>query len=264
MQHPDALMLILILVFAALVLTYFFRARWGSVPYVRPIPGVMALEEAVGRATELGRPVIFVMGVTDLRDIITHASLSILERVAKIAATMRASLVALVRKPDVYPFAESIIREAYRSAGELESFNAQEQVRFLSDDATVYAMTVARTIEETAAGCTMFFGQFDYTSLLMTEPGALRGVLQIAGDPWLNQVPFFVCTCDYTIIGEEFFAAGAYVGSDPALRGSVASQDLIKLVFALLIIVGVICSLLGDFGWGLAADVAAYLRHYAS
>jgi hypothetical protein len=264
MQHASTLMAILILVFAALVLLFYFVARLGKVPYVRPIPGVTAIEEAVGRATELGRPIIFVMGVTDLRDIITHAALSVLERVAQIAASMRATLVALVRKPDVYPFVESIVREAYRSAGEGESFNAADQVRYLSDDAIVYAMSAARTIEETEAGCAMFCGQFDFTSLLMTEPGARRGVLQIAADPLLNQMPFFVCTCDYTIIGEEYFAAGAYVSADPALRGAVASQDYIKLVFVLLILFGVACLLVGEIGgWAPGAQIVAWLREQA-
>ncbi len=266
MQHADGLMTVLMAVFAALVLFFYWLARRGHAPFVRPIPGVTAIEEAVGRATELGRPVVFVMGMTDVRDIVTHAALSVLEHIARLAASMRTAFVALVRKPDVYPFVETITREAYRSVGELEAFNAGEQVRFLSDEAVVYAMGVARTVAESDAGCTMFFGAFDYTSLLMTEPGARRGMLQIAGDPLLGQVPFFVCTCDFTIIGEEYYAAAAYVSADPALRSAVVSQDLIKVSFVVLILVGVAAMLLARVpGVGPAADaVARYLVHYGA
>lgn len=263
MQHADPFTLILLVVFAALVFIFLHRARRGRLPAIRTIPGVTALEEAVGRATELGRPVVFAMGSTDIREIATHAALSLLEYVARLAATMKAGFIALVRKPDVYPFVESIARQAYRSAGEAESFRAEEQVRFLSDDAIVYAMSAARLIESTPAGCAVFFGAFDFTSLLMTEPGSRRGVLQIAGDPTLGQIPFFVCTCDYTIIGEEFYAAGAYVSTDPALRGALVSQDLIKLIFALLIVVGVGAALLGARGCAPAARVAGFLTHYS-
>jgi hypothetical protein len=248
MQHPDALAYILLVIFTALVFIFLWRARRGYVPFVRQIPGVTAIDEAVGRATEMGRPVIFVMGATDVKDIITHAAISVLGHIARISAHLKAHLVALVRLPDVYPFAEAAVREAYRAAGELDSFNAKDQVRFLSDNGIVYAMGVARTVEESQAGCTMFFGQFDFVSLLMTEPGARAGVLQIAGDPRLDQVPFFVCTCDYTLFGEEYFAAGAYVSEDPALRSAVVSQDLIKAVIVVLIVLGVVALLVAGLG----------------
>ncbi len=95
-------------------------------------------------------------------------------------------------------------------------------------------------------GCAMFIGNFGFSSLLMTEPGSRAGVVQIAGDPKLGQMPFFVCTCDYTIIGEEYFAAGSYVSADPAMRGGLVSQDLIKVIFAALIVVGLGGKLLLD------------------
>ncbi len=257
MQHPDAFVAILLVLFAAFVFVFLWRARRGRVPYVRPIAGVTAIEEAVGRATALGQPVVFAMGATDAKEIVTHASLAILAYIARLAAGLRAHLVALVRMPDVYPFAESTLREAYRAAGDLESFNPAEQVRFLSNDAIVYAMGVARTVRDEHAGCTLFFGEFDFTSLLMTEPGARAGVLQIAGDHLLNQVPFFVCTCDYTIFGEELYAAGAYVSGDPGLRGAVVSQDLIKTVFGVLIVAGVLGLLL----FGADNRVVSFLKN---
>ena len=69
MQHADALMAILMGLFATAILASLWRAKRGHIPYVRPIPGIASLEEAVGRATELGRPVIFAMGRTDIKQI---------------------------------------------------------------------------------------------------------------------------------------------------------------------------------------------------
>ncbi len=262
MQHADGLTLVLMAVFAALILFFLWRARRGHVPYVRPISGITAMEEAVGRATELGRPVIFAMGESDVRDIITHASLSVLEYVARLAARLRTPFRALVQKPDVYAFAESVVHNAYQAEGAADAFNAREQVQYLSDNSIVFAMTVARMIEDTQAGCAMFIGTFGFTSLLMTEPGSRAGVVQIAGDPNLGQMPFFVCTCDYTIIGEEYFAAGSYVSADPAMRGGLVSQDLIKVIFGSLIIVGLAAKLLYDSGaWWMEGLVKALTRY---
>lgn len=240
MEHADGLALVLMLLFFAAVLACLWRARRGHMPYIRRIAGVAALEEAMGRATEMGRPVVFGMGYTGLRDIETHASLSVLAYVARLAARLHAPLVALVRRPDVYPMVEETMREAYTAEGVPDEFRADEQVRFFSEDSIVYSMAAARLIEESKAGCALFFGPFDFTSLLMAEPGARMGVMQIAGDPSLFQIPFFVCTCDYTVIGEEYFAAGAYLSTEPQTRATLVSQDIIKAIIAGMVLVGTV------------------------
>ncbi|NQT87739.1 hypothetical protein HQ560_13300 [bacterium] len=250
MKHADLPTLILMAAMFMTILVCLWRARRGHVPYVRRIAGIDAIEEAIGRATEMARPVIFGMGWTDIKQIETHAALSILGHVARLTARMNTELIALVRQPNVYPVTEEIIRDAYIAEGAPDRFNADEQVRFLSQDSVVYAMGTSRLIEELGAGCALFFGAFDFTSLLMAEPGARTGVMQIAGDPTLWQMPFFVCTCDYTIIGEEYFAAGAYLSPDPTARGALLSQDIIKLIFAGLLVAGTLCMLLPQWdGW---------------
>ena len=49
-------------------------------------------------------------------------------------------------------------------------------------------------------------------------------------------------------MGEEYFAAGAYLSRDPTMRGTLVSQDVIKVIFVLLILVGLLCANL-HFGW---------------
>jgi hypothetical protein len=248
MQHADALIAILLGVMAAAILLCIWRARRGKLPYVRRIAGIATIEEAVGRATEMGRPIVFAMGWTDVRAIETHVSLSVLGHVARLAARTQTPLIVTIRVANVYPVAEEVVRQAYLAEGAPDQFKPEEQVRFLSEESILHAMGTARLIEETQAGCAIFFGAFDFTSLLMAEPGARMGALQIAGDPSLFQVPFFVCTCSHTIIGEEYFAAGAYVSTDPTMRATLVSQDIIKVVFAGLIILGTILVHL-ESGW---------------
>jgi hypothetical protein len=55
-----------------------------------------------------------------------------------------------------------------------------------------------------------------------------------------SQLPFFVAACDYTLIGEELFAASAYLSKDPKLLGSLKGQDVGKFIFLLVILVGVV------------------------
>lgn len=238
MQHADWFVAALMAAMMGSVLYGLWRARRGHVPFIRRIAGVAALDEAVERATEMGRPVVFGMGNGDIRSIEIHASLPVLAYVARLAARLRTPFTVLVRSPDVFPITEEVVRQAYVAEGVPDHFHPADQVQFLSSDSVIYSLGTARLIEEAKAGCAVFFGAFDFAALLMAEPGARMGVLQIAGDPSLFQIPFFVCTCDQTIIGEEYYAAGAYLSSEAGARATLRSQDLIKAVFALLILAG--------------------------
>ncbi|GAH92313.1 unnamed protein product, partial [marine sediment metagenome] len=62
-------------------------------------------------------------------------------------------------------------------------------------------------------------------SLIMAETGAQTGAFQIAGTDSVLQLPFFVTACDYTLIGEELYAASAYLSHEPLLLGSLKAQD---------------------------------------
>jgi hypothetical protein len=52
------------------------------------------------------------------------------------------------------------------------------------------------------------------------------------------QLPFFVAACDYTLIGEELFAAAAYLSQDRRMIGSLKGQDFGKIVAMLAIVIG--------------------------
>jgi hypothetical protein len=90
-----------------------------------------------------------------------------------------------------------------------------------------------------------FQGQFYAESLILAETGNSVGAIQIAGTGQPAQLPFFVAACDYTLIGEELFAASAYLSRDPKLLGSLKGQDVGKFIFLFFILVG---SILLAFG----------------
>ena len=74
-------------------------------------------------------------------------------------------------------------------------------------------------------GANLLLGMFYAESLVLAETGASVGAIQIAGTDAISQLPFFVTACDYTIIGEELYAASAYIGREPTLLGSLKGQD---------------------------------------
>ncbi len=242
------------LVLAFIILIFYWtqtsitRARKGKKVYIRRIPGISAIEEAVGRAAEMGKPIVYSPGISSEREVPTYASLAILSYVARLVAKLGLRLIVTIVKPTVYPMAESTVKEAYRQQGKIDDF-VEEDIRFLSDNTAIYAMMTANIIEQEQAACAFFLGQFDYTSLLMTEPGSRSGAIQIAGDVGLWQIPFLIASCDYTIIGEEVYAASAYCSDSPAIKGSVRAQDRIKLLLVMLMVIGVVLNSLPWWSW---------------
>ena len=55
----------------------------------------------------------------------------------------------------------------------------------------------------------------------------------------VTQLPFFVAACDYTLLGEEMYAASAYLDRDPQFVGSIKSEDLAKIAIIIFLILGV-------------------------
>jgi len=87
------------------------------------------------------------------------------------------------------------------------------------------------------AAC-FYMGAFYAESLILAETGNSVGAIQVAGTAMPTQLPFFVAACDFTLIGEEFFAASAYLSGEPQQLGSLKGQDFGKLIGGLLLIAG--------------------------
>lgn len=212
-------------------------AQRGREMFIRRIPGLAAIEEAVGRATEMGRPIFFSPGLSGI-NIVTLQALAILAHIVRLAATRATRLIVGVCDPPVYPVAEEAVREAYTTAGRPEAFRS-EDVRFISDQQFAYALGSVGLMAREQVATNFFFGMFYAESLILAENGQALGALQVAGCPDPVQIPFFIATCDYVVIGDEYYAASAYLTREPTLTGSLVGQDIVKAVLICLVLLGV-------------------------
>ncbi|MDP2858750.1 MAG: hypothetical protein Q8P50_12335 [Bacillota bacterium] len=244
--------LLIEVVFAAALLLVMYRARHNmSTPRVRKVAGLDALEEAIGRATEMGRPVHFTPGTGDFGEPMTLAALIVLNHVARIAAKYDTRLIVTNKDPSVYPVTESIVQQAYLSQGRIESFVPMD-VRYLSNDQFGYASGVVGILHREKVAANMMFGLFYAESLIFAEAGNQAGSIQIAGSAYVYQLPMFVAACDYTLIGDEFYAAGAYLSQDPVLLANLTAQDWGKGFAILAVVLG---SILRTFGSSAILDI---------
>jgi len=240
-------------VFAVLILLlgfniYFIESiKKGRKPFIRRIAGLEAVAEAVGRATEMGRPILFVPGIQDMNDIQTVAGVTILGHIARTVAEYDSRLVVPTSRALVMTTARETVREAYLAAGRPDSYD-ENTIYYVSDEQFAYVAGVnGYMVRERPATC-FYMGAFFAESLILAETGNSIDAIQVAGTAQPAQLPFFVAACDYTLIGEEFFAASAYLSGEPKQLGSIKGQDVGKLIGMLSIVVGVLILTAAAFG----------------
>jgi hypothetical protein len=218
------------------VLYKIFSARRGHELFIRRISGLSALDEAVGRATEMGRPMLFCPGLSGL-DIVGLQAMAILSHVVRRAAKYGTRVIVPLADAVLYTVAEEVSKDAYAAEGVPERFIADD-VRFLSDRQFAWASGVVGIQHREQVAAAFYFGSYYAESLIVAENGQMVGAIQVAGTPSTTQIPFFLAACDYTIIGDEYYAASAYLSREPTLLGSLVGQDYGKLLVIGLILVG--------------------------
>lgn len=226
------------LILSMSIIVYIRKARAGQKLFIRKIAGLEAVDEAIGRATEMGKPILFVPGISDMDNVQTIAGLTILGRIARTIAEYDTPLHVPVCRSLVMTTAREMVKEAYLSAGRPDAYK-EDQIHYLTDAQFGYVAAVdGIMVRERPATC-FYLGAFFAESLILAETGNYVGAIQIAGTAMPAQLPFFVTACDYTLIGEELFAASAYLSNEPEQLGSLKGQDIGKIVAMLAIGFGV-------------------------
>jgi len=245
--------MIILVTFCGAVVLFIGIARTGRPLKIRKIAGLEAVDEAVGRATEMGRPVLFVPGIQDMNEVQTIAGITVLARVARTAAEYDAKVEVPTARSLVMTSARETIEAAYLSAGRPDAYN-QDLIYYVTDEQFGYvAYLSGLQTREKPAAC-FYMGMFYAESLILAETGNAIGAIQVAGTAQPAQLPFFVAACDYTLIGEEFFAA-------PEELGSLKGQDAGKVLVAAILVIGVIMATIAELtGSEAMADAVIYLR----
>ncbi len=238
--------LVAVLVLSLLIIYFIEHARRGRSIFIRKIAGLDAVDEAVGRATEMGRKILYIPGTQDMDNVQTLAGIAILGRVARLTAQYETALDVPVSRSLVMVACRETVKESYLSMGRPDNYS-DAMVYYVTDDQFGYAAALDGLMVREKPATIFMQGAFYAESLILAETGNSIGAIQIAGTAQPSQLPFFVAACDYTLIGEELFVAGAYLSREPRQLGSLKGQDIGKAIILVLLLAGIMIQTAGVF-----------------
>jgi len=152
------------------------------------------------------------------------------------------------------PIAEDIIKTGYLSCGRPELFTP-DTVVYVGESQPAFQASVVSYLMDEKPATNFMFGGITAEAIQTLGAGAVAGSMQFAGTARMFYFPFILCLCDYSLIGEELFAAAAAVSGESAQLGVIKGQDVSKFVVLALLILGII---LGTMGNGFFAELMAW------
>lgn len=230
--------LLFLAVFTVVFFVFADRTAKGHKLVIRRIAGFDALDEAIGRCTEMGRPVHYTFGIGEM-DANVLASFDVLSYVSGQCAKMDTDIIVTNALGEVQMMTEEIVHSAYVQAGKPDAYKA-DNVRFVSSVQTAYMSAILGIFQRERPGANLMLGPFFAESMMLAEAGQQIGAIQVGGTGRTIQVPFFIAACDYTLIGDELFVAGAYIGRKPLQVGAIYAQDFGKWMTLALVVVGTV------------------------
>jgi hypothetical protein len=246
--------LALLIVISGAILYFMQRAISGNIPQLRRLPAVDVVDEVLGRCVEMGRPAWYLMDTVDMTNpsvlAPTVAAFQILAYTARHAARVGAKFFVPVTQGLAYTVASDIVEEAYRIEDKVEEYDPLQTVMYIPDGAD--RMYIINNMWSQEVAGVFFIGSWYHKAVIFTENAARVGALTLGGTDTTHNIPFLVAICDYSLIGEELYAMGAYVSEDPINTSSLVGQDVGKYISLILIVLGVILITIG-------VDITQYL-----
>ena len=239
--------LVAVVIFVLAITIFVAWARGGRDLFIRRLPGLDEVDNAVGRATEMGKPILYITGLSGISDVATIAAINILGEVAKKTAEYNTRLIVPCADPIVMAVEQEVVKEAYAEMGRPDAYN-DDDVFYLTRSQFAYVAGVNGIMVRQRPATILYMGMFYAESLVLAETGSSVGAIQIAGTDAVTQLPFFITSCDYTLIGEELYAASAYLSREPVLLGGLKGVDAFKFMVGMLLILGVIAATLASSG----------------
>jgi hypothetical protein len=235
-----AFFLALILAGLILVFQVMGRGRW---PVLRNLPGYESIHSDVGASVEAGTRVHMALGQGQIIGVGAEAELAGLAALGKIAQAASVSdrpPVATSSDGVTSILAQDVMYSTYRQMRVEERFD-HDLGRLAGLGPAGYTAGAMLTPREERVSATFLLGAMGGEAALIADTGAQRGSVTAAVTDPVGQAAVFATT-DNPLLGEELFAAGAYLKVNHAHAASLQAQDVLRWVVIAAILLGALGS----------------------
>ncbi len=249
------LLLLAILVVATTTLIYHGRTVRGILPFRRPLPALDTLRAALGRGAETGRALHISPGTGTIgagpngraTAAETIAGLLVAERVVSDAALNGAPILVSSGDAVAHLALRGTLRQAYQRAGLAQDYDSSRVQLLAHQNPLAYAVGVTTLYGRQQLEASLLVGDFGPEFLLIGEDGAQRGLPQVGGTTTTTALPVMFLSTQTTLIGEEIFAAEAYLSNVGTSQARLMTQDILRTTVIVIILAGLIYALFQPF-----------------
>ncbi len=242
------LLLALLLPGLAVVFTWlhYSRARAGRLPMFRPLPGLADLQRRLGQAVELGRPVHIGIGSTQAPLLgpsgETMAALLLAQRLTESTTRRGGSVAVTTGDIAAHAAARGLVRQAYEATGFAGDYPTDDLLLVAQQTPVAYAAGVAARTHSQPFEASILAGDYGAEALLITadSPALLP---QVAAATNLSALPVLTLSTAATLVGEELWAAEAYVAGTPLPQARLMTQDALRRTVLVILMLGMLYQL---------------------
>ncbi len=242
---------VLIVLLPALAVVWTFvhhrRVTHGNAPAFRPLRGIVDFQYRTDDAVETGRPIHVATGSNERgaagASADTIASLLVAQRVAELTAQQGGMTAVTNGDALAHVATRGTVHRTYRQGGVISEYRGHEPHLVAHQSPVAYAMGVAQQRAADLPDAGVIVGTYGSEALLLGAEGLDGRYPQLAGATSLAALPALTLSTDATLVGEELYAAEAYLSDEVAPKARLLTQDALRWTVVALLVVGVVYQL---------------------
>jgi hypothetical protein len=235
----------LVILSAAMMLGLSYLRR-KSRPVFRDIPAFTRLRQAVGLAVEDGSRLHLSLGRGTLitsQSASALAGLALLRRLAELTSAGDQAPIATSGDATLTILSQDTLQAAAKYFD--QNVSAPMTGRLTGLTPFSYAAGAIAAIRDEKVSANVLMGNFGVEVALLTDAVERENSFVLAGSDSLTAQAVIYASAQEPLIGEEIFAAGAYVNSGSLHSASLTVQDILRWLIIAAIVVGALLTLAG-------------------
>lgn len=237
-----------VLTFCALIIIFALFKRLRPAQFLREIHAFAKLGDAIGKSVEAGKRLHLTIGwgkVSGQQGASGLVGISVLDRTSRTASISDRPPITTSGDGILAIMSQDMQHRTLRSIG-AEGLYDPDSGRVSGLTSFSYAAGTIPVIFDEQVASTIMIGHFGSEVALIADASERSESFTLGGSDNIPGQAVLFATVEEPLLGEEVFAAGAYLRAGPVHTASLHTQDVFRWVLSVVILIGAILKLLGS------------------